>query len=351
MKCPDDNTLVAVVDGATALAEVEIHIDSCDDCRQIISLSVGRDELGAINNRYVIDAVLGRGGMGTVYLARDLSLDREVALKLHRPGSNNERLHREAIAMAKLAHPNVVTVFEAATVDDRLYVAMEYVRGETLRGWLEAAPRSWRTIVDVLLQSGQGLAAAHAAGLVHRDFKPENVLVGEDGRPRVGDFGLARVGAGPSGAKPYGDGTTTRTGEVMGTPAYMAPEQLAGGDVDARTDQFAFCVVAWECLFGKRPYAGRTMAALADAMHRGELHRPPPRSDVPPRIREVLARGLAIDPAERYPDMCALLAALRAGRSSLRSRCSTKRRTLSATRRRRDAVTIAACRNCQPGKT
>jgi predicted Ser/Thr protein kinase len=156
----------------------------------------------SINDRYVIEAVLGRGGMGTVYLARDLTLDREVALKLHRATGDDAvgrsaRLHREAMAMAKLAHPNVVTVFEVATVEDRLYVAMEYVKGETLRGWLAAQPRTWRAIVAMLLETGQGLAAAHAAGLVHRDFKPENVLVGDDGRPRVGDFGLARVGAAP----------------------------------------------------------------------------------------------------------------------------------------------------------
>jgi serine/threonine protein kinase len=120
-------------------------------------------------------------------------LGREVAIKLHRVGSADDRLHREAIAMAKLAHPNVVTVYEVGAVDDRLYVAMEYVPGDTLRGWLAAAPRSWREVVDILLHTGEGLVAAHAAELVHRDFKPENVLVGTDARPRVSDFGLASV--------------------------------------------------------------------------------------------------------------------------------------------------------------
>src|SRR5688572_15851916 len=251
MSCPDDNVLVRMVDGALdgpAFADVEVHIDSCEYCRKIIAAAVATKTLAvgtppvtdesdalaaivdvSINGRYVIEAVLGRGGMGTVYLARDQTLNRDVALKLHRAGSGHDRLHREAIAMAKLAHPNVVTVFEIGTIDDRMYVAMEYVRGETLRGWLDAKPRTWREIIDLLVQTGQGLAAAHAAGLIHRDFKPENVLVGEDGRPRVSDFGLARVGAGRD-SKPSGLLTTnmTQSGAILGTPAYMSPEQLAG---------------------------------------------------------------------------------------------------------------------------
>jgi predicted Ser/Thr protein kinase len=331
MACPDDNILVAMdaLDPAR-FAEIEVHIDSCEHCRKIVAagiasrtLAVGtpapdEDEVLAsivdvsISGRYVIDAVLGRGGMGTVYLARDQTLGRDVALKLHRAGSGNDRLHREAIAMAKLAHPNVVTVFEVGSVDDRMYVAMEYVRGETLRGWLAASTRSWRDIVELLLQAGAGLAAAHAAGLVHRDFKPENVLVGEDGRPRVSDFGLARVGASRD-ARPAGvlDASMTQTGAILGTPAYMAPEQLAGDVVDARCDQFAFCVVVWEALFGKRPFAGNTLAALEDAIQRHELQRPA-RSDVPQRVRGVIERGFAVDPSDRYPDMPAMLAALRA---------------------------------------
>ncbi|MDB4954118.1 MAG: Serine/threonine kinase [Myxococcales bacterium] len=337
-KCPDDNLLMAMahrtLDGHQ-LHEVEVHIDSCRECRLIVAAAVGDGPtaLGTpppkgdtepsesildltINERYVIESLLGRGGMGTVYLARDLSLGREVALKLHRAGSGNDRLHREAIAMAKLAHPNVVTVFEVGTFEDRLYVAMEYVRGETLRGWLASAPRSWREIVELLLHAGDGLAAAHAAGLVHRDFKPENVLVGDGDRPRVSDFGLARVDTRPSGPIAPVAGTSsldtpiTQTGALMGTPAYMAPEQLASGAIDARSDQFAFCVVAWECLFGSRPFAGSTLAAIAIAIERQELQRPA-RTDVPPRVRELIERGLLVDPAGRHADMPALLAALR----------------------------------------
>jgi eukaryotic-like serine/threonine-protein kinase len=332
MSCPDDNVLVAMVEQAldpALFAEVEVHIDSCEHCRKVVAaaitgktLAVGTpapDEADAlaslidvsINQRYVIEAVLGRGGMGTVYLARDQTLSRNVALKLHRAGSGNDRLHREAIAMAKLAHPNVVTVFEIGSVDDRMYVAMEYVRGETLRDWLTSDKPSWRAIVEMLLQAGAGLAAAHSAGLIHRDFKPENVLVGEDGRPRVSDFGLARHGA-TRDAKPSGmlSGAMTQSGAILGTPAYMSPEQLGGDTVDARTDQFAFCVVAWESLFGKRPFVGNTLAALEDAIHRGDIQRPA-RSNVPQRVRDVIERGFAVKPSDRYADMPALLGALR----------------------------------------
>jgi tetratricopeptide (TPR) repeat protein/predicted Ser/Thr protein kinase len=338
LQCPDDNVLMAMVHRTLdrhQLHEVEVHIDSCRECRLIVAAAVGDGPtaLGTppahgdtepfesildltINERYVIESLLGRGGMGSVYLARDLSLGREVALKLHRAGSGNDRLHREAIAMAKLGHPNVVTVFEVGTFEDRLYVAMEYVRGETLRGWLAAKPRGWREIIETLLHAGDGLTAAHEAGLVHRDFKPENVLVGKDDRPRVSDFGLARVDTRPSGpiAPIAGssslDTPITQTGALMGTPAYMAPEQLASGVIDARSDQFAFCVVAWECLFGCRPFAGSTIAAIALAIERQELQRPA-RTDVPPRIRALIERGLIVDPAARHADMPALLAALR----------------------------------------
>ncbi len=322
-----------------AFADLEAHIDSCEACRKIVAAAVTADDLaegtpapvfgdavlprGTIAGRYVIESLLGRGGMGAVYLARDPSLDREVALKLHRVKSAGERLQREAMAMAKLAHPNVVTVFEVTSIDDRLCVAMEYVRGDTLRGWLARKPRRWREIVALLLEAGGGLAAAHDAGLVHRDFKPENVLVGDDGRPRVGDFGLARVGAladsAPSRAALTALTTPmTVTGTVLGTPAYMAPEQLAGEVVDARADQFAFCVVAWESLYGKRPFAGATLGALQEAIDRHELAAP--KSEVPERVRAAIARGLAIDPRDRYPDMRALLAAVREAARSRKTR-------------------------------
>jgi serine/threonine protein kinase len=286
-------------------------------------------EIGAtIDERYVVDRVIGRGGMGTVYLARDNSLGRDVALKLHRTGSGHERLYREAVAMAQLAHPNVVTVYEVGTVGDQLFVAMEYIRGATLKTWV--AGKTWSEILDLLLDVGEGLAEAHRAGLVHRDFKPENVLVGTDGRPRVSDFGLARASIEVSASLPpsvtprssgdhapdhvtspsTGSGSITRTGAILGTPAYMSPEQFAGDAVDARSDQFSFCLAAWESLFGKRPFAGSTAPQLQQAIERGTIVLPE-ASPVPTDVRKALIRGLAPRPDARWPDMPTLLAALR----------------------------------------
>ena len=267
-------------------------------------------------NRYVIEGVLGRGGMGTVYLANDTQLGRQVALKLHRRTHEAERLYREAVAMAQLDHPNVVTVFEIGMLDDQRFVAMEYVRGETMRAWAVGKP--WRAIAEMLLEAGEGLYAAHKKGLVHRDFKPENVLVDEEGRPRVSDFGLARsigdvsVNVAPTGPLPAipGSSPMTLAGAILGTPAYMAPEQFAGEPVDARSDQFAFCIVAWELLYRCRPFAGGTFAELRTAIAAGALELPP-ESDVPRAVPRVLRRGLALRPVDRWPDLAELLAALR----------------------------------------
>ncbi|HEX4452902.1 MAG TPA: serine/threonine-protein kinase [Kofleriaceae bacterium] len=331
MACPDDQELLAMLERSmnpTLFGELEQHIDSCASCRKAVAaLAKGSlpqhavapfEELdhelapgATIDDRYVVSRELGRGGMGTVYLAHDPTLGRDVAIKLHRAGSSADRLQREAVAMAKLAHPNVVNVFEVATVDDRIYVAMEYVRGTTLRGWIAQSPRSWREIVAMITACGRGLAAAHAAGLVHRDFKPENVLVGDDGRPRVGDFGLARADHAAMVAD-FAMLTTadTMTAGVAGTPAYMAPEQMNGDPVDARSDQFAFCIAAWESLYGKRPFAGTTLALLHAAIEAHELVVPKATPAVPDRVHAVIARGLAHSPSDRFPDMTALLTAL-----------------------------------------
>ncbi len=221
-------------------------------------------ERGAAVGRYVILDRIGAGGMGVVYAAYDPELDRRVALKLLRtdrfaaPG--HLRLLREAKALARLTHPNVVAVHDAGTFGDQVFVAMELVEGETLRQWLEAGARSWREVLDRLLAAGRGLAAAHAAGLVHRDFKPENVLLGRDGRVRVVDFGLAKAlaDAAEEPAAPDSGGELasplTEWGAVLGTPAYMAPEQIRGIAADARSDQFSFCVALYEALYGERPF-------------------------------------------------------------------------------------------------
>lgn len=274
---------------------------------------------GATWGRYVVLERVGEGAMGVVYAAYDPRLDRRVALKLLHPGErtsaeDRQRLHREAQAMARLSHPNVVAVHDVGELEGDLHIAMEYVEGATLGQWVRERPRSWREIVAAYAQAGRGLAAAHAAGIVHRDFKPENALVDRHGRVRVTDFGLARS-AGASGGPAPGEGvapglSATLTGAVLGTPAYMAPEQFTGHPTDARTDQFGFCVALYEALHGERPFAGEGAEALAFAVTMGKVRPPPRDSRVPPWLRQVLLRGLATDPAQRFPSMDALLAAM-----------------------------------------
>ncbi len=263
---------------------------------------------GAQVGRYVILHPIGQGGMGVVYAGYDPELDRKVALKLLRPDRAGgevarSRLLREAQAIARLSHPNVVAVFDAASFGDQVFIAMELVPGRTLREWLQEKPRSWREVIALFLDAGRGLAAAHAAGLVHRDFKPDNVLLGDDGRVRVVDFGLAR---------PAGIETDDGDGSILGTPAYMAPEQLRGAPADARSDQYGFCVALWEALYGRRPGDASPSAGA------------PRASPIPPWLRQALLRGLSADPAERHPSMDALLAVL--GRDPWRLR----RRLLAA---------------------
>jgi len=274
---------------------------------------------------YVLLEKLGAGGMGEVFAAFDPRLGRRVALKLLRAGSlsaeeGKARLLREAQAMARLQHPNVIAVHDVGTFGDRVFIAMEFVEGETLGEWLRG-DHPWRAIVDTFLDAGRGLAAAHSAGLVHRDFKPDNVLIGRDGRPRVVDFGLARQSTTtPAPTQPAAaealvpdssmDTPLTRDGAVMGTPGYMAPEQIAGLPTDARSDQFAFCVALYEALYGKRPFGGATLKAHANEIAQGNLLPPPSGTSVPSEIFEALSRGLSNDPAKRWPDMAALLKAL-----------------------------------------
>ncbi|MBV8756091.1 MAG: serine/threonine protein kinase, partial [Deltaproteobacteria bacterium] len=320
--------------------------------------------------KYRLIREIGAGGMGSVWLAHDTELDRKVALKVLRPALAGDdtaqaRLLREARAMAKLRHPNVITVFDAESIGGRDLVAMELVDGENMAAWL-THEHTVEQIAETLLAAGRGLAAAHAAGMVHRDFKPHNVLVERGGRVLVTDFGLARAEAGndalmstvearpasgeapavaaaPSvpkdlaleetaqstpGPKPIEltqtspgrttggssktsskgslDSDLTRTGTLLGTPAYMAPEQIAGRPADARADQFAFCITAWEALAGKRPFPGDDVGAIAKAIERGV----PSHADKIPRgLRPLLQRGLAADPAKRWPAMDPLLAA------------------------------------------
>jgi tetratricopeptide (TPR) repeat protein len=266
--------------------------------------------------RYVLLEKLGEGGMGAVYRAFDPELSRMVAIKLLREdieGSPDDgaRLLREGQAMARLSHANVVTIHDVGRCDGRLFVAMELVEGGMLRSWLDGT-RSWQEILDAFLQAGRGLAAAHAAGLVHRDFKPENVLVGADGRICVTDFGLARRSqeqALPSTLEGEGDLLSTcltEAGVVMGTAHYMAPEQFTAGTTDPRTDQFSFCIALFEELYGVHPFAGELFTRMARARN-GQIQAPPKGTKVPARVHRVLTRGLSGNPEARYPTMEALL--------------------------------------------
>jgi serine/threonine protein kinase len=354
---------------------------------------------GATIGRYVVLGLVGRGGMGEVYAAYDPELDRKVAVKLLRvkPGNGvsrhegRQRTLREAQAIARLSHSNVVVVFDVGTFQDQVFIAMEFVEGNTVTYWLQAAARSWQEILKVFMAAGRGLAAAHEKGLVHRDFKPDNVMVGRDNQVRVMDFGLARQmtaadkaasgdksgvseksghgvseksghgvseksGHGASERSGHGERTTprtdrpvtgdvnvnvevpdtvvlgqttataevqapaaattmfevqlTRTGAMMGTPAYMAPEQFLGTATDARTDQFSFCVALYEALYGERPFAGNTMYALTNNVVQGKVRDAPANADVPLWIRKILLRGLRPTASERFPSMGDLLDAL-----------------------------------------
>ncbi len=298
-------------------------IDRLDACGELAVSRVrarlfGGDVPPLRIDRYQLLARLGQGGMGVVYEALDPTLGRRVALKLLRSDARvdmapeQRRLQREAQALARLSHPNVATVYEVGTSDDSVFVAMELVDGPTLRQWLEREKPRRAAVIALFVEAGRGLAAAHAAGLVHRDFKPDNVLVGSDGRPRVVDFGLARppiVPVDPLDAT-QGDSAEieiTHHGMVVGTPSYMAPEQLHGEAVDARADQFAFCVALFEALTGVRPYAGRTIDEISRSIAKRAIDGARLGPRVPRSVRRALLRGLDPDPARRFPTMDALL--------------------------------------------
>lgn len=317
--------------------------------------------------RYILLKQLGKGGMGVVYSAYDPDLDRKVALKLLRPdgGTDSEearaRLLREAQAMARVSHPNVIPIFDVGVWGDQVFLAMEIVDGGTLASWLKAKPRSWREVLERFLAAGQGLQAAHAAGLVHRDFKPANVLVSQAGRVFVTDFGLARkVGEDQEEPLPEQaqlllppenrmlETTLTETGLVMGTPNYMSPEQFRDAELDARSDQFSFCVALYWGLYRQRAFEPESMRSYASATSGSQkpgpeqtepmrptntpwlakssqvpsdIIREPPRDvKVPAWVRDVVMRGLSLEPASRFPSMQQLLEALSQERRQLQRR-------------------------------
>jgi serine/threonine protein kinase len=289
---------------------------------RVIAGLFGDDEPGARIGRYAVQGKLGQGAMGVVYEAFDDVLDRRVAIKLVRTDLDSAivraRLVREGQALARVNHPNVVHVFEVGEDDGRLFVAMELVDGMTLREWSRKRRRAWSDVLTVCIAAGRGLSAVHAQGLTHRDFKPDNVMVGDDGRVRVMDFGLARFAVDEPPPLPSGDDDSelaspieaTATGRVVGTPAYMAPEQRRASAADASADQFSFCVTLWEALHGRRPFED------------GALDEPPRTGGrrVPAWIRAALLRGLRREAGSRWPSMAALLDALERGRARARRR-------------------------------
>ncbi|HWB79282.1 MAG TPA: WD40 repeat domain-containing serine/threonine protein kinase [Nannocystaceae bacterium] len=278
--------------------------------------------------RYTVLRRIGRGGMGVVYSAYDDELDRKVAIKLISPGADEQggelwtRLRREAKALARLSDPAIVQVYEVGEHDGRLYVAMEFVDGMTLRQWLAQEQHDTREILAMFVQAARGLAAAHRAGLVHRDFKPDNAMISPRGgqreaRVRVLDFGLAAGTTDPSTSVAdverlaIDDAQLTRTGLLLGTPAYMAPEQIQrSASVDARADQFAFCVALFEALWGQRPFRGRSIGEVTTAIAAGDIVEPAPRVPIPARVRKAILRGLQHDPALRHASMDALVGEL-----------------------------------------
>ena len=287
------------------------------------ALPLALQERGSFGRFTILDT-LGQGGMGVVLAAYDPQLDRKVAIKVLRTrklsGARREReaarLLGEARAMAKLSHPNVATVYDAGTIDDRVFIAMEYIPGRTLRQWLADGKHSVDDILDVFVKAGRGLAAGHHAGLIHRDFKPENVLIGHDGRVCVIDFGLAQAARSPHESDegyPSDGGETpreTRTRGVFGTPLYMAPEQHERRELDARTDQFAFCVALFEALYGRPPYPANNFFELTTAVMTGKIEMPNAKPDIiriPPRVADAVLRGLRTKREDRFPLMDALL--------------------------------------------
>jgi predicted Ser/Thr protein kinase len=302
MECPDDNTVAELMQGVLSVErrrEVEKHIDGCASCSSLL-VGVGRTfepgtdlPLAGKLGRYELVEVIGRGAMGSVYSARDPLLAREVALKiLHKNTGNLD----EARALARLAHPNVVGVYDVGEEDGRVWIAMERAPGETLGAWLKTEPRTWQAILDVFVQAARALEAAHAAGVVHGDFKPDNVLVDGAGRVKVTDFGLARLH------------DAARDDRLLaGTPAYMAPEMLEGGEATPASDQFALATTLHEALYGARAYAAPTMTELREQMrHARVLPHPPQTRGVPEWVFPIVARGVEIDPRFRFANVSEL---------------------------------------------
>ncbi len=348
-ECPSEDQVLCFAQGQlirSQRAALESHVRACLPCEQLVAAALaasgppapadGLDSpsapglpRGTLVGRYTVLWRVGRGATSEVYAAYDAELDRRVALKLlaARPDPGDPRaearLLREARAVARLSHPNVIGVFDAGRFGDRIFLAMEYVDGQTLAAWLREQPRAREDVLKVFSGAARGLAAAHASGLVHRDFKPENVMVARDGTARVTDFGLVQrlyAAAEPEPETSAGDAasatldlTLTRPGELVGTPLYMSPEQLTRRQTDERTDQFSLCVALYQALYHEHPFlpAPETdIDRLIDNVVAGRVRPPPASVAVPPWIRRVLLRGMAASPQARWPSMSDLATAL-----------------------------------------
>lgn len=352
--CFGDDTFARLVDGEIDDAtreRVDRHLVDCPSCRALLAAfgrrfseppldestepagrSFVRTELveGERIARFEVRERLGSGGMGVVYRAHDPELDRDVALKLLRVDASaplvdlEARHRREAQAMARLSHPNVVMVFDVGVDQGRVFIASEYIQGATLQAWLEQSERPWSAIVDMFIAAGRGLCAAHDAGLVHRDFKPSNVMVGEEGRICVVDFGLASSGShqhakvevvrpGLMSESEVETTALTRTGTILGTPAFLAPECFEGHGATQAADQFSFCVALYRAVYGVAPFGD---GSVDDRQQRARQARLAPGSRrVPAWLGRALRRGLAFLPEDRHPNLGALLAHLQAGRT------------------------------------
>jgi len=309
MSCLDDDCIASFVDGSLdeeTCVEVQTHLDDCAACMELVRALVETYQLspptedapaslpsflaaGTRIGRYVVLHRIGAGGMGVVYLGYDPELDRKIALKLVRGHSDADparqaQLAREAQALARLSDPHVVTVYDVGQWAGAIFLAMEHIDGSAIDLWLARMPDAdWRQIVEAFVAAGRGLEAAHRAGLVHGDVKPANMLRGSDGRVRITDFGLARAQREP-------------TARRSGTPAYMAPEQLAGEPADARADQYSFCIALYQALTGQHPTDRPTRAR--------------PATVAPTHVMTALAQGMSQRPDARHPSMAALLDAL-----------------------------------------
>ncbi|MBL4683738.1 MAG: protein kinase, partial [Nannocystaceae bacterium] len=360
MSCPSENTIVGLASGVLKgerRRAVEDHLDHCPECAsqageaarhhdsdgefsEVITSIEGAVEAievprpttlpaGTMLGRYIVIDLLATGGLGQVYTAYDPDLDRKVAIKLLRPLANHavpdahaqRWLLREAQAMAKLSHPNVVPIHDVGTHAASVFIAMELVDGQTFSGWRRAGGHSWREVRDLLLSAGEGLIAAHDAGLVHRDFKPANILVGHDGRVRVVDFGLARAVAGPAQdrnavapqqvARPrLLEEPLTEPGTVVGTPPFMPAEQFQDDNVGPWSDQFAFCAAMFLGLYGTRPFPDRDLTRLRTAILNGKVTPPSSDNKVPPWLHRAVLKGLDPNPQRRHQSMRTLLHAL-----------------------------------------